>query len=53
MAETLAVVEILLVKCLVAVLTLASQEMTMLLPLVVFKAVMVSSSETTTIKAAV
>ena len=47
------VVEALLAECLVTVLTLTSQGLTMLLSLVVYKAGMVYSSKTTTIRAAV
>ena len=52
-AETLVVVEALLAECLVTVLTLTSQGLTMFLSLVVYKAGMIYSSKSTTIKAAV
>ena len=52
-AETLVVVEALLAECFVAVLTLTSQGLTMFLSLVVYKAVKVYSSKTTTSRAAV
>ena len=52
-AETLVVVEALLAECLMTVLTLTSQGLTMFLSLVVYKAGMIYSSKTTTIRAAV
>ena len=47
------VVEALLAECLVTVLTLASQGLTMFLSLVVYKAGMIYNSKSTTIRAAV
>ena len=47
------VVEALLAECLVIVMTLTSQGLTMFLSLVVYKAGMIYSSKTTTIRAAV
>ena len=52
-AEMLVVVEALLAECLMTVLTLTSQGLTMFLSLVVYKAGMIYSSKTTTIRAAV